>query len=185
MSVPPLPGAGRGVGAFFEPRVAHPEKPTRPPTGPAPHPLGWKRRRVPRALNEAEETLALHLKAEGCVLHGAFAPGRRYPAGEWVRQWPLSAGADPTTAAAARAWRLDFAVPSRRIAVEVEGAPHRIKGRWQAGLERQRFEVALGWKVFRFTPAQVRDGAAIGFVRALRAAAWDLTAPAVLAALED
>jgi very-short-patch-repair endonuclease len=64
-----------------------------------------------------------------------------------------------------RQWRFDFALPARRVAIEVEGGVHMI-GR------HQRFEgftedcrkynaaALAGWRVLRFTPAMVESGEA-------------------------
>lgn len=59
-----------------------------------------------------------------------------------------------------RNWRFDWAMPSRKIAVEVDG------GQWMPGggrhgtdgdREKLNEAAALGWLVFRFSPKQLRD----------------------------
>jgi len=94
------------------------------------------------ALSRGEATLALHLKAYGIEMEAQhpWCPGRRY--------------------------RFDFCRPSEKLAVEVDGAVHRIKGRFRADVERHNLAVLMGWRVLRFTPADVENGKAIDALRA-------------------
>lgn len=68
-----------------------------------------------------------------------------------------------------RLWRFDFAYPDRLIAIEVEG------GVWSGGrhttgkgftddCEKYNQAAALGWRVFRFTGAMVKDGRAFALI---------------------
>jgi very-short-patch-repair endonuclease len=68
-----------------------------------------------------------------------------------------------------RRWRFDFAWPHYRIAVEVEG------GIWMGGrhnrpvgyakdLEKYNKAAKDGWRVFRFTPQQFKNGEAGEFL---------------------
>lgn len=160
-----------GLGRISLSRTAAPGRGLDALLGPVPK----KRRLVIPKLSEAEELFALQLRAEGFdVATETIMPTPRVLL--WVRQFDFHG---------ARRWRFDFAAPAIKVAVEVEGAAHRIRERWMAGLERQRYEAAFGWKVFRFTPNQIREGRAIAFVRALRLATWDTTDPRVLEAIED
>jgi very-short-patch-repair endonuclease len=95
-------------------------------------------------VSRGEATLALHLKA--------------YNMEGWVQQYRP----DPE-----RKYRLDFAWVDRKLAVEVDGAVHRIKGRFKADVERHNLLQLLGWKVLRFTPADVEAGKAIDVLIAL------------------
>lgn len=74
---------------------------------------------------------------------------------------------------ATRKWRFDFAWPKRRVAVEIdgEGFRSRVTGEWIPGrhirtagfrrdLEKMNAAAELGWKVYRYTPAMVREGIA-------------------------
>jgi very-short-patch-repair endonuclease len=92
-----------------------------------------------------EETLALHLRALGAPPH--------------VRQHRFGAEID-------RDWRFDFCWPARRLAVEVDGAVHRIKGRFRADLERHNVAQMLGWTVLRFSPRDVASGKAVDVILA-------------------
>lgn len=58
-----------------------------------------------------------------------------------------------------RRWRFDFAIPSKKIAIEIEGGVwtngRHTRGRGYIGdMEKYNFAVLLGWRVLRFTPAQ-------------------------------
>lgn len=92
-------------------------------------------------MSKAEATLALHLKAykvPGVVEQHPFCEGRKY--------------------------RFDFAFPALMLAVEVEGGAHGIKRQYQHDCERHNVALLLGWKVLRFTPADVDSGKAISAV---------------------
>jgi very-short-patch-repair endonuclease len=66
----------------------------------------------------------------------------------------------------ARRWRLDYAWPDFRLAVEIEGGAW-IHGRHTRGmgfigdLEKYNELTLAGWSLLRFTPKQVKDGTAI------------------------
>ena len=66
-----------------------------------------------------------------------------------------------------RGWRLDLAWPERRLAVEVDGAVHRIKGRFKGDIEKHNALTLAGWRWLRVTPQQVREGEALALVREL------------------
>lgn len=65
-----------------------------------------------------------------------------------------------------RKWRLDFAWPARRLAVEVEGgtwvagAHSRGKG-FEEDCEKYNELALMGWRLLRFTTSMVRDGRAL------------------------
>jgi len=68
--------------------------------------------------------------------------------------------------AAPRRWRLDFAWPAQKIAVEVEGGVW-VSGRhsrgagYQSDCEKYNAAVLAGWQVLRFTAAMIRRGDAL------------------------
>lgn len=68
-----------------------------------------------------------------------------------------------------RNWRLDLAYPDRRLAIEVDGAVHRIKGRYLADIERHNALVLAHWRYIRVTPRMVQTGQALELVRELLA----------------
>jgi hypothetical protein len=64
-----------------------------------------------------------------------------------------------------RDWRMDFAWPTLRMAVEIEGAPghgrHTSTKGFTADCVKYGEAQALGWTLLRFTGGQVRNGYAI------------------------
>lgn len=69
-----------------------------------------------------------------------------------------------------RRWRFDYAFPSQKIGVEIEG------GVWNRGrhtravgfigdMEKYNEAGRLGWRVFRFTPQQFNKGEAFALLR--------------------
>ena len=63
--------------------------------------------------------------------------------------------------------RLDFAWPALKIGVEVQGMVHRIKGRFEADIEKRALGLLQGWRVLEVSGAAIRDGRAIKWLRAL------------------
>lgn len=99
--------------------------------------------KLPKALNEAEETFALQCKCYhlGPDREHVFCPGRN--------------------------WRIDFAWPALRLAVEIEGGVHRIKGRFERDIEKYNTMTMMGWKLLRFTKKMVERGEALEKVQAI------------------
>lgn len=92
-----------------------------------------------------EETFALHCKAHGLAVEREYRFHSK------------------------RKWRFDFAIPSRKIAIECEG------GVWSGGrhtrgsgvigdMAKYNEAAKLGWCVFRFDGSAVKKGEAIAFV---------------------
>ena len=96
-----------------------------------------------------EETLELQLRAY--KVHG------------WVREYLFDE-------LHRRKWRLDFAWPERRFAVEIEGGSW-VGGRHFRGIgiakDCEKYEAAMlaGWTVYRVTTDMVTSGHAIGVIR--------------------
>ena len=97
-------------------------------------------------MSHAEELFALHLRAEHLV--------------DWQREYRF---------APPRRWRFDFAHVAMRLAVEIEGGiftngrHSRGKG-MEADMEKYNTATAMGWRVLRFSPGQVKSGEAIRMV---------------------
>jgi very-short-patch-repair endonuclease len=97
--------------------------------------------------SEGEETLALHIRAEKLpepVREHVFAPPRK--------------------------WRLDFAWPEQKLAVEVEGGiftagRHSRGAGLLADMAKYNAAALAGWRVLRFFTDQVRDGTAIATIK--------------------
>jgi very-short-patch-repair endonuclease len=101
---------------------------------------------MPKAPSLGEETLALHLRANR--LEG------------WEREYRFHA---------TRKWRVDFAWPERKLAVEVEGGTwsggrHTRGAGFEADLEKYQALTLAGFRLLRFSTAQVVDGRAINVI---------------------
>ena len=72
--------------------------------------------------------------------------------------------------ASPRKWRFDYAWRDKQISVEIEGAVW-IRGRHTRGsgfirdMEKYNNAAKLGWRVFRFTPQQLKKGEAQAFMK--------------------
>lgn len=89
----------------------------------------------------------------------------------WKAYWPgLPSPEREYRFHSSRKWRLDYAWPAEKVAVEVEG------GVWTGGrhtrgagflkdCEKYNQAAAMGWRVFRFTPRQVESGEAAAFMQ--------------------
>lgn len=64
-----------------------------------------------------------------------------------------------------RLWRFDFAWPREMLAVEVEGAVHRIKSRFKGDIPKYAEALLLGWRVLRVGSDQVKDGTALTWIK--------------------
>lgn len=72
--------------------------------------------------------------------------------------------------------RVDFAIPTERIAIEVDGYRwHSGRGRWERDLARRNRLTALGWQVLHVTSRDIDQGAE-QIIRTLREAAAKSTA---------
>ena len=66
----------------------------------------------------------------------------------------------------ARRWRIDFAWPDHKLAVEIEGAVwsygrHTRGSGFVKDIEKYNELTLMGWALLRFTPQQVKNGEAI------------------------
>lgn len=111
---------------------------------------GIRKRSLPRAPSEGEETLALQLKA------------LKIPFEREVMFY------NPH-----RLWRFDFLLTGTKIAIEVEGAVW-SKGRhtrgsgWEADAIKYNSAAVLGYMVLRFSTGQVKKGEVISFLRRIK-----------------
>lgn len=69
-----------------------------------------------------------------------------------------------------RRFASDFAFPSHRILVEIDGDAHAVKARRRGTVVRTQLAESAGWRVVTVLPEQVRDGTAIEVVHAALAA---------------
>lgn len=68
-----------------------------------------------------------------------------------------------------RGFRMDFAWPGQKFAVEVQGMAHRIKERFEADIEKRALAQLNGWLVLEVSGAAIRDGRALDWAKALYA----------------
>jgi len=66
-----------------------------------------------------------------------------------------------------RLWRVDFAWPEKRLAVEIESSVHRIKSRFASDLDKYNALQLQGWTLLRYTAKMVQSAEAIDTVREL------------------
>ena len=66
-----------------------------------------------------------------------------------------------------RKFRIDFAIPDRKIGIEIEGAVHRIKGRWKSFHERHALLTLNGWTVLYAHREVIVDGRALAWLKQL------------------
>lgn len=66
-----------------------------------------------------------------------------------------------------RGLRADILFPLHKLAVEVQGAVHRIKGKWQADIIKAQDTLLNGYRLLPIATHQVRDGSAVGVIRAV------------------
>jgi very-short-patch-repair endonuclease len=73
----------------------------------------------------------------------------------------------------ARRWRFDFAWPTLKLAVEVEGGTwaggrHTTGAGFEKDAEKYNEAVVLGWRVLRVTPNMIEDGRALALLERVR-----------------
>jgi very-short-patch-repair endonuclease len=69
-----------------------------------------------------------------------------------------------------RRWRFDWAWPDKKIAVEQEGGiwingAHNRGVHFSSDMEKYNMAGKMGWRVFRFTPKQIKNGEAQVFMK--------------------
>jgi very-short-patch-repair endonuclease len=74
------------------------------------------------------------------------------------RNWFFIAGRD---------FELDRAWPSEKVAVEVQGMAHRIKGKFKRDIEKRALAMLAGWRVLEVDGSSIRDGRAIEWTQKL------------------
>lgn len=117
-------------------------------------------------MSAAEESLAVQLRALRIahVREHRFAAEATGGTGRGCRQ--------RLVAQRLKDWRFDFAMPERRLAVEVEGGAwtggrHTRGTGFHADLRKYAAAARLGWTVIRVDPAMIRSGEAIDTVRSV------------------
>jgi hypothetical protein len=62
---------------------------------------------------------------------------------------------------------LDFAWPALKVAVEVQGMAHRIKGKFKRDIEKRALAMLAGWRVLEVDGSAIRDGRAMEWLKAM------------------
>lgn len=117
-------------------------------------------------MSKPEDTLALHLRAEGieAIREYRFAAEACGGPGKGLRERLAAAGLSD--------WRADFALPDHRLLIEVEGGGwvhgrHNTGAGFAADLKKYDAAARLGWRVYRCDPAMIKSGRAIETIRIL------------------
>lgn len=66
-----------------------------------------------------------------------------------------------------RDFELDFAWPLVKVAVEVQGQAHRIKGKWKRDVEKRALALLAGWRVLEVGGDEVRSGRGLAWLKEL------------------
>lgn len=66
-----------------------------------------------------------------------------------------------------RRFRFDFAFLPEQLAIEVDGAVHRIKRQFRSDRDKGQVAMLRGWRILRVGNDQVRSGEAISLVKRL------------------
>jgi len=109
-----------------------------------------RRPKTPKPLSPGEEALALHLKGDGIAFEREY---KFHPA---------------------RKWKFDFALPDKKLAIEVEGGTwiggsHNRGERYEQDCEKYNAAAVMGWRVLRYTTSMVQRGEAIAQIGRLLA----------------
>jgi very-short-patch-repair endonuclease len=72
-----------------------------------------------------------------------------------------------------RKWKIDFAWPRYKLALEVDGMVHRIKATFKSSFERGYWLMRADWRVLHVGGDQVRSGEAVTWIEQLLQAAHD------------
>jgi hypothetical protein len=116
--------------------------------------------------SQAEDALALHLRAEGieAIREYRFGAEACGGAGKGLRDRLAKAGLQD--------WRADFALPEHGLLIECEGGGwaggrHTRGAGFAADLKKYDAAARLGWRVYRCDPAMIKSGRAIETIRIL------------------
>ena len=63
--------------------------------------------------------------------------------------------------------RLDFCWRDRKIGLEVQGEPHRIKGRFKADMVKRAEGLLQGWRILEVGRDEIKSGQAIEWLKKL------------------
>lgn len=71
-----------------------------------------------------------------------------------------------------RNWRFDFAWPSIRFAIEVQGGCHTVREQFYKDIQKRAHALLAGWDVLEIGPREVRSGQAVAWAKSIL---WERT----------
>ena len=66
-----------------------------------------------------------------------------------------------------RDFELDFAWPTKKVAVEIQGMSHRIKGKFKRDIEKRALAMLAGWRVLELDGDSIRSGRGLEWLKEL------------------
>lgn len=66
-----------------------------------------------------------------------------------------------------RKWTLDFAIPERKLGIEVQGGVHRIRDKFARDIEKRAELMLAGWRILEVDGNAIKDGRAFAWVERL------------------
>lgn len=66
-----------------------------------------------------------------------------------------------------RKWTLDFAIPERKLGIEVQGGVHRIRDKFRRDIEKRAELMLAGWRILEVDGDSIKDGRAFLWVERL------------------
>lgn len=64
-----------------------------------------------------------------------------------------------------RKFRADYAMPERKLLIELDGAVHRIKAQWKRDIIKRQLAITHGWTMLPIATDQVRSGTAVDVIQ--------------------
>lgn len=68
---------------------------------------------------------------------------------------------------AGRNFRLDYAWPDEKVAIELQGGVHRIKGKWVRDFEKRALLMIAGWRVLELDGKSIKEERSVEWLKAL------------------
>ena len=115
-------------------------------------------------MSQAEALLMLHIQADDRLKRWTWE--REYRFGAMACGGPGKGLRARLAESGLKDWRFDFAVPELWIAVEVEGGGwtggrHTSGKGFEADMRKYDAGLRLGWRIYRCSPAMVKQGHAV------------------------
>ena len=125
-------------------------------------------------ISKLEETLSLHLRAAGLFPVREYRVGAAAVGGAGLGLRKRLAEAE------LKDWRIDFAFPDQKLAIECEGGTwtggrHTTGTGFDADCDKYNKLTLMGWRVLRFTGTAIKSGVALQCIEAALATKWTQT----------